>query len=380
MTWPGLPRRRLDQVRRPGSPATAPGSSSVVRARFVIVSGPGDGVFVYAPGTTPGLGNPPIAWMGGGLVDPFGNILPSTTGVEGGGTFQAGTAITINQAGLFTSATGNEILMYFGAPAAGNLVMSLSTANAVDTDSKGNQVFPGYTEIRPGSTAGYVAMNLSDGVISWYQAATESALSGGFVMSMLASAENSGFSANGIPQVSGVIPADFYSLDRSVTSISTHSTGNVTAPTAITDAFTIDTQNGAVPLAFHTIKTFFNGTWGGQAMTVYADISGTFTALCTVGAVFASGVASGDSVNGWLELELEVITSTTCRLHIAGSIIDSTLNAGKLTNGTGAPVSSTVATGIAMAAGGTVAIAIEFAGSAAGQTIITEGARYTRRS
>jgi hypothetical protein len=67
-------------------PGVQPGTNSnIIRARQVIVSGPGDGVFVYDG--TPGLGNPPIAWMGGGLVDPYGNVLPSATGVTGSGTF-----------------------------------------------------------------------------------------------------------------------------------------------------------------------------------------------------------------------------------------------------------------------------------------------------
>lgn len=79
---------------RPASSRSAPGDDpaarQVVRARQVIVSGKGDGEFVYAAGTTPKLGNPPVAWVtGGSLVDPYGNVLPSTMGVAGTGTFQA---------------------------------------------------------------------------------------------------------------------------------------------------------------------------------------------------------------------------------------------------------------------------------------------------
>ncbi len=57
-------------------------SGGIVRARQVIVSGPSGsvvGVFVYAVGTTPGLGNGPIASMTNQPDDPFGN--PTEPGV-----------------------------------------------------------------------------------------------------------------------------------------------------------------------------------------------------------------------------------------------------------------------------------------------------------
>jgi hypothetical protein len=65
-------------------------SNNIVLARLVIVSGLGiDGVYVYAAGTKPGPGNPPISWESSSLVDPFGNPLPSATGVAGVGIFTA---------------------------------------------------------------------------------------------------------------------------------------------------------------------------------------------------------------------------------------------------------------------------------------------------
>jgi hypothetical protein len=106
-------------------------STAIVFANKVIVFGAGDGVFVYPTGTTPALGNPPIAWMGGGLVDPYGNVLPSTTGVAGAGTFQAGDTRITTQ-GLFT---------YSGTPALGNLIYS--DTSAAGTDPFGNVVLAG---------------------------------------------------------------------------------------------------------------------------------------------------------------------------------------------------------------------------------------------
>lgn len=64
-------------------------SSQVILANKVVVFGPGDGVFVYTG--TPRPGNPPVAWMGSGNIDPYGNTLPSTAGVRGIGTFAADT-------------------------------------------------------------------------------------------------------------------------------------------------------------------------------------------------------------------------------------------------------------------------------------------------
>lgn len=73
----GLPAPRVDQQRQPGTPALQPGSTNTVRARFVIISGgAGEGVFVYEG--APALGNPPLAWITDGAVDPYGNVLPVT--------------------------------------------------------------------------------------------------------------------------------------------------------------------------------------------------------------------------------------------------------------------------------------------------------------
>jgi hypothetical protein len=149
VSW-GLPRRRIDQVRQPATAATAPGSSAVVRARYVIVSGAGDGVFVYAG--TPALGNPPIAWMGAGLVDPYGNVLPSTTGVEGGGTFQAGDTL-ITPKGMF---------QYSAAPGGGDLLASFSDST---TDPFGSATQPGVASYGSGATAGSVVTMFGNAVV-----------------------------------------------------------------------------------------------------------------------------------------------------------------------------------------------------------------------
>lgn len=99
----------------PSLPGVAVGPfSGIFRGRLVIVqgTGPNTGLFVYTG--TPALGNPPIFWATNAAKDPFGNKIPSTAGVAGTGTFQAGNTI-INKNGTF---------IYSGTPSATNLIIS----------------------------------------------------------------------------------------------------------------------------------------------------------------------------------------------------------------------------------------------------------------
>jgi hypothetical protein len=131
-----------------------PGSNSpIVRARQVIVSGNGDGVFIYSG--APGLGNPPIAWMGAGLVDPYGNVLPSTTGVASTGTFQAGDT-RITTAGIF---------VYSSTPAAGNLIYSEVGGVAGGTDPYGNAYLAGTTTYFPADA--YALQTINNEIVLW---------------------------------------------------------------------------------------------------------------------------------------------------------------------------------------------------------------------
>jgi hypothetical protein len=143
-------------------------SGNVLFARLVIISGAGvDGVYVYKAGTTPGLGNPPIAWESSGLVDPYGNVLPSTTGVAGTGTFQAGDT-RITTAGIF---------VYSGAPALGNLIAS--EANAAGTDTFGNVYYAGVNSYQPSGGATPIAVSQLDAGILSVGNATAMAGTGG---------------------------------------------------------------------------------------------------------------------------------------------------------------------------------------------------------
>lgn len=97
MTGDGrLPPRRLDQVRQPATPSLQPGSSQVVRARFVIVSGSGGGVFVYGGAGPGGL----LVSVTDVTEDPFGNPVHAGAWVYGEDGAAVGLAVTTNQPGL----------------------------------------------------------------------------------------------------------------------------------------------------------------------------------------------------------------------------------------------------------------------------------------
>src|SRR5262245_25270285 len=126
-----------------------PGVPNIIRAKIIIVSGPGGGLFVYAG--VPGPGNPPVSSVRapGGTADPFGNAV---TAVMQAGV--AGTGLTsIDAAGdiLLSGPTGTNViqldpthqreLIYSDPPGAGALGVSLAVANG--TDSFGNVIFGG---------------------------------------------------------------------------------------------------------------------------------------------------------------------------------------------------------------------------------------------
>jgi hypothetical protein len=92
VTMPGgLPDPRPDQGFAPTGSPMAPGSSAVVRARQVIVFGPSGsivGLFMYAAGTTPGPGNPPVVSITRASTDPFGNAVdPDVVAYGAAGSF-----------------------------------------------------------------------------------------------------------------------------------------------------------------------------------------------------------------------------------------------------------------------------------------------------
>lgn len=97
----GLPPPRLDQQRQPGTPAVAPGSTNVVRARLIIVTANG-GVFIYGGAGPGGL----FASDTNQATDPFGNPVIAGTWVYGASGSAAGLAVTAGQPGVQLAPAG----------------------------------------------------------------------------------------------------------------------------------------------------------------------------------------------------------------------------------------------------------------------------------
>lgn len=158
------------------------------------------------------------------------------------------------------------------------------------------------------------------------------------------------------------------------TDTTTPASGNVTSPALITAAWATPS---AAPVAgtVYTLDAELGGQWGAELCTFYADINGSFTSLATVGAALGS---SGDNLGGWARLTVRVVSATACRLHIAGMLVDLSLNSGHMLSGSGAPLSCAPVTGVTFAGGDTIGLAVAFGASASGQTISTGGSTFTR--
>lgn len=140
----GLGRPTPSRFPYPGSPQTSgvapPGNTQVFRGRLVIIFGPTgtvSGIFMYAPGTTPGPGNPPIAWLTNTSTDPYGNAVSPQFGVRD--SAGQGVSLTNNQLIFlgsfgFTGAAQSDAYLY--APPA----TSVSGQSTLFVLSPGDQV------------------------------------------------------------------------------------------------------------------------------------------------------------------------------------------------------------------------------------------------
>jgi hypothetical protein len=100
------------------------------------------------------------SWASKAGIDPFGNAYPAGFSIGSGSVF-AGTDFTINSSGEF---------FYSSTPAAGNLVSS--NTNASGTGGFTDAYFAGFTEYGTFG-GGPVAINMFNGVLSFYTAATQ---------------------------------------------------------------------------------------------------------------------------------------------------------------------------------------------------------------
>lgn len=122
----GTPSRFPYPDRPQPAPAIGPSQGQSTRARTVVVFGPAgtvSGVFVYAPGTIPGPGNPPIAAMSASATDPFGNDITP------GDASSLGTIIAIGATPV--GGTSSYVQLVPGTPSAQILISSGDVAEGI---------------------------------------------------------------------------------------------------------------------------------------------------------------------------------------------------------------------------------------------------------
>ena len=153
----GLPKRRIDQQPVPPPTAVSPGSSNIIRASIVIITGgKGSGLFVYSP--KPGAGNLVASITGASGTDQYGNAYGSGLNIGS----QAAAHFGVSNAGDVFIANASDqnvieirpelsaILIYDGAPSAGGLVATI--AGMAGTDPQGNTFPAGVASYNSGNS------------------------------------------------------------------------------------------------------------------------------------------------------------------------------------------------------------------------------------
>jgi hypothetical protein len=211
----GLPDRRPDQTRNPPLSGTQPGSSAgIVRARLIIVSGSGEGVFIY--NGTPGAGNPPIFSATGGTTDPYGNTVIPTLQIQGGGRLTVGAA-GAPEVELISNAAITVTTDISTTSAAASNVTSFGTLQQIITfpSNNANELSP---PIIGETLVTYTNGETADGLL-FLSGTTESSLTAGsfqLTLSTSSGATYPGVIICGVYKISGsavtLVPATFQNL------------------------------------------------------------------------------------------------------------------------------------------------------------------------
>lgn len=283
-------------------------TQALVITNTLIVFGTAGGIFVY--NGTPALGNPPIFWATSASTDPFGNPIPSTVGLTGMGTFEAGNTI-INSSGIF---------VYSSTPALGNLLASF--AGAAGTDSFGNVFQQGLD------------------------------VNGAIILTATAAPNTPGAGSVGLfANASGALQiVDSGSFVKDIVRGSNSTTGGVagnnTTVTQLSAVFEIAPDLGGGGLV--EISTSFNAIFGATANETFAlmySLNGA--AAVTVATIGAALGNLGVVFDGNIKLCMRLVTSGssgTVRIWIEGGIL---LAAQNITTTSTASIASNVLTGIA---------------------------------
>jgi hypothetical protein len=315
--------------------------------------------------------------------------------------FQAGNTVIIN---------GNGMTVYNGAPAAGNLVASISPTNY--TDPYGNAVLSGETVYSGfGTLSSNYAVQIGPLGIAQYDCpAGESSytIRGSFLIpqnnprtswSLDPGSLILGSEPNPTADIAGLLHVIFQSdsngrplwfvggnpltalwnLDRSQTDSTQISIPSGSPVSSLTKTYTADKVNGNIVGSTYTIRTHFNGVWEQQGLNFFALIGTTSNHIADIAALFVPGVALGDTIEGWLELSVVMVAATTCKAHITGSISDVTI-AGGSSNVTGCPINGTLSNiTFDPTVNGNLGIQAVWPHAVAGEVITSYGSTFTRK-
>lgn len=156
------------------------------------------------------------------------------------------------------------------------------------------------------------------------------------------------------------------------TDVSSYSSGNVTAATAITKAWTALSSPPAAGTVY-TLDTEFTGTYENNAFSFHALIGGTDHQFLP--SVAAGSWSAGTAIGGWLRMTVRVTSPSACTLTLAGAVAETGTSYSPSTGGP--PLATVPVTGAAFAAGDSIQIGVLFGASTAGQNITTYGSTFT---
>lgn len=150
--------------------------------------------------------------------------------------------------------------------------------------------------------------------------------------------------------------------------------GNVTAATAITKAWSM-LPGTPVAGTVYRLRTEFTGTWEGNAMAFDVAVAGSWTQFSP--AVAAGSFSNGAVIAGWLVLTVRVLTATTARFALAGAVSET---ATSVSPGSGSAPLAPLSQTLAVAGGDTLALGVLFGASTSGQGIATYGSDFETAS
>lgn len=339
---------------------------------------PGTGLFVY--NGVPALGNPPIAWMGSS-TDPFGNVLPSVSGVASTGQFSAGDVI-INTAGLF---------VYAGTPAKNNMIASV--AGTTGTDQFGNDYLSSTT----------VYQFISPSLNKW--AATS--MFGSTRLTYLSSGSNqTGYTVGPASEVfvnsgwtltapsSATVISDTGQYQRSTSGLTGAMSLDIMDVTSRTNANQAGTQNASAVVTIpandclvagttYEIETEFTGTWQNQTLAIGHRIDAAAVGAVPQYPVIAAGFfPAAQTFSGYIRTKLRILTTGaggTCNIFDIGAINQSAANASSAAVGGTALLGRQVGIAFDTTVAHTLSIGTLWGGSTAGQTITSYGSSFKRK-